>query len=172
MKNFVKWGIYIVALNVAVMLIGYFAGWTTTSLGRTVSWIATAASLVLLFMGIREKKMTDTEDFTFGRGWVEGTLISIVAAVIFALFFFLFTTFINPEMIDFAREEATKGMAAQNMPKEQLEQAKKFTEFFLSPTGFAISTLFMYTLGGMFISLIFSPIVKSMGGSSAPREMA
>lgn len=172
MKNFLKWGIYIVALNIVFMLVGYFAGWTTTPLGRTMGWVSMAASLVLLFMGIRERKMQDPADFTFGRGWVEGTLISLVAAVIFAIFFYLFTEFINPEMIDFARSEAAKNMAMQNMSKDQMETAQKFTNFFISPTGFAISTLFSYVIGGMIISLIFSPIVKGMGGNSAPAESA
>jgi len=168
MKNFVKWGIYIVALQVVFLLIGYFAGWTTEPMGKTMSWISQGLSLVLLFMGIREKKMQDPSDFTFGRGWVEGTLISLFAAVVFAIFFYIFTDMINPEMIDAVRAEANKNMGA--MPKEQLEQAKKMMDFFISPAGFAISTLFMYSIGGMIVSLIFTPIIRSMGGNSVQSE--
>jgi hypothetical protein len=166
MKNFLKWGIYITALNIVFMIVGYLAGWTTQPLGRTMGYVSMVASLVLLFMGIRERKMQAPSDYTFGRGWIEGTLISITAAVLFAIFFFIFTDMINPEMIDYARTEAARNMAAQNMPKEQVAQANKMMEFFLSPTGFAISTLFMYTIGGMIISLIFAPIVKSIGGNT------
>jgi len=173
MKNFLKWGIYIVALNALFMIIGYLAGWTTQPLGRTMGWVSMALSLVLLFMGIKEKKTENPGDFTFGRGWVEGFLISIVAAVLFAFFFYIFAAFINPEMVDYARSEGAKQMAAQNMPKEQVEQAKKFMDFFISPTGYAIGSLFMYSIGGMVVSLIFAPIIKSMGGggnTAAPVE--
>jgi len=171
MKNFLKWGIYITALNIVFMIVGYLAGWTTQPIGRTMGWIAALASLVLLFMGIREKKMQAPGDYTFGRGWVEGLLISLIAAVLFAIFFFIFTDVINPEMLDYARSEAYKNMTAQNVPKDQIEQAKKMMDFFISPTGFAIWTLVMYTLGGMVISLIFAPIIKSMGGgNSTPAE--
>jgi hypothetical protein len=170
MKNFLKWGIYITALNIIFMLVGYAAGWTTQPLGRVMGYISMAAGLVLLFMGIRERKMQDPADFTFGRGWVEGVLISLVAAVLFAAFFYIFTAFINPEMIDYAKSEGAKQMATGNMPKEQVEQAKKMMDFFISPTGYAIGTLLMYTIGGMIISLIFAPIVKSMGGNSTQAE--
>ena len=169
MKNFLKWGIYITALNIVFMIVGYLAGWTTTPLGRIMGWISMVASLVLLFLGMKEKKNEDPGDFTFGRGWVEGTLISLVAAVMFAIFFYIFTEFINPEMIEFSRNEAYKNM--QSMPKEQVEAAKGMMDFFISPTGFAISTLFMYTIGGMIISLIFAPIIRSIGGNR-PAEMA
>jgi cytochrome c biogenesis protein CcdA len=168
MKNFLKWGIYITALNIVFMLVGYFIGWTTTPLGRTMGYVSMAAGLILLFMGIRERKMQDPGDFTFGRGWVEGTLISLVAAVFFAIFFYLFAAFINPEMIDYARSEAAKNMAS--MPKEQVEQAKKMVDFMISPAGYAIGTVLMYTIGGMIMSLIFAPIIKGMGGNSASAE--
>ncbi|MFI5263714.1 MAG: DUF4199 domain-containing protein [Candidatus Kapaibacterium sp.] len=170
MKNFLKWGIYITALNIVFMIVGYIAGWTTQPLGRTMGYVSMLASLILLFMGIREKKMQAPADYTFGRGWVEGLLISLVAAVLFAVFFFIFTDMINPEMMDFSRAEAAKNMAAQNMSKEQADQAKKMLDFIISPAGFAITTLFTYTIGGMIISLIFAPIIKSMGGNSGQSE--
>lgn len=166
MKNFLKWGIYITALNIAFMILGYAAGWTTQPIGRIMGWVSMAASLVLLFLGMKERKDTDPGDFTFGRGWVEGTLISLVAAVLFAVFFYIFTAYINPEMIDNARTEAYKTMTA-----EQISQAKGMMDFFISPTGFAISTLFMYTIGGMIVSLIFAPIIRGMGGNRSTTEI-
>jgi hypothetical protein len=170
MKNFLKWGIFITALNIVFMIVGYAAGWTTQPMGRTMGWISMVASLALLFMGIREKKMQAPADYTFGKGWVEGLLISIVAAVLFAVFFFVFTSFINPEMIDYARSEAARQMASQNMPKEQVDAAKKAMDFMISPAGYAIFTLIGYPIGGALISLIFAPIVKSLGGNAAPAE--
>ncbi len=172
MKNFLKWGIFITAMNIVFMLIGYAAGISATSAGRTMGWVSTVIGLGMLFWGIREKKQLDPGDFTFGRGWVEGVLISLVAGVLVSLFLYIFAEFINPEMIDFARAEAAKGMALQKMSQEQMDTAKKFTDFFISPTGFAISTLFMYGIGGMIVSLIFSPIVKSMGGNTTQVENA
>ena len=172
MKNFLKWGIYITALQIIFKIVGYLVGWTVTPLGKTMDWVSMILSLGLLFMGIREKKMQDPTDFTFGRGWVEGTLISLVAAVLFAIFFFIFTDMINPEMIEYARAEAARNVAAQNIPKDQIEAAKKMMDIIFSPTGFAIGTLITYTISGMIISLIFSPIIKSMGGTPARTENA
>lgn len=172
MKNFLKWAFYIVGLQVVFMLIGYFAGWTTQPIGRSVGWISNILCLVLLFMGIREKKMENPADFTFGKGWIEGFLISVVASVLFAVFFYIFADMINPEMIDFARSEANKNMATGNMTKEQIEQTKKVMDFMISPTGFAIGTLVSYIFGGAIISLILAPIVKSTGNTTLPPSAA
>ncbi|MEI8133678.1 MAG: DUF4199 domain-containing protein [bacterium] len=170
MKNFLKWGLYITGLNVVMMLIGYAAGWTVTPTGRTVGLISMLLSLGILYMGIKERKSTDPAEFTFGKGFVEGLLISLVAGVIFAVFMYIYSEYINPEMLEYAKSEAYKSMAAQNMPKEQMEPARKMMEGFISPSFYAITTLFMYVIGGGLASLIISAIVKNVGGSAPPAE--
>ena len=170
MKNFLKWAIYITAVNIVFMLIGYFAGLSTTPAGRYMGWVSGIISLVMLFFGILEKKKQDPADFTFGRGWVEGVLISLIASVFVAIFFYIYADIINPEMMDYARSEAQKNINAGTMPKEQIEQARKMVDLFTSAPMLAVMTLIMYTIFGMIISLIFSPIIKSMGGGNNVRQ--
>jgi hypothetical protein len=172
MKNFLKWGIFIAAANIVLTLIAYFAGLADSHGGGIMSWIGSLVALGLLFWGILEKKKEDPGEFTFGRGWVEGVLISLIAGVIIAIFMYIYFDMINPEIIDTAHAEAIRNaMAQKEMTSDKMETAKKFIDFFISPTGFSISTLFMYGFGGMFFSLIFSPIAKSIGGNvSTPVE--
>lgn len=148
------------------MLVGYFAGLSTSPAGRYMGWVAGLISLVMLFFGILEKKKQDPADFTFGRGWVEGVLISLIASVFVAIFFYIYADIINPEMMEYARSEAQKRINAGTMPKEQIEQAKKMVDLFTSAPILAVMTLVMYTIFGMIMSLIFTPIVRSMGGNS------
>jgi uncharacterized membrane protein len=168
MKNFLKWGLYITAVNVVIMLIGYAAGTSTTPAGRYIGWASTIIGLGMLFMGVREKKNEDPSGFTFGRGWVEGVLISLVSGVLVAIFLYIFAAMINPEMLDFSRSEAMKSL--QTMPSEQREQARKMIDLFTSAPMVAIFTLLFYVIGGMIVSLIISPIVKSIGGNSSQAE--
>ncbi len=168
MKNFLKWGIYITAVNVVFLLIGYIAGTSTQPSGRYIGWISTVIGLGMLFWGIREKKNEDPSGFTFGRGWVEGFLISVVAGVLVAIVLYVFSEFINPEMMEYSRGEAMKNL--QSMPSEQRDQAKKMVELFTSAPMVAVFTLVFYVFGGMIVSLIFAPIVKSIGGNSAQSE--
>jgi hypothetical protein len=166
MKNFLKWGIFIAAANVVITLIEYFGGLSDVHGGGPMRWVAFVVSLGLLFWGILEKKKEDPGEFTFGKGWVEGVLISLIAGVILSIFMYIYFDMINPEMIDTIHAEALKNMAAQkDMTPEKIEAAKKFMDFMFSPTGFSLSTLFMYGIGGLFFPLIFSPIVKSIGGN-------
>ncbi|MEP7233704.1 MAG: DUF4199 domain-containing protein [Ignavibacteriota bacterium] len=168
MKNFVKWGIYITAVNVVFMLIGYVAGTSTQPAGRYMGWASMIIGLGMLFWGIREKKNEDPSSFTFGRGWVEGVLISIVAGVLVAIVLYIFAEYINPEMLDYSRGEALKNLST--MPSEQQEQAKKMIELFTSAPMISVMTLIFYVFGGMIVSLVLSPIVKSMGGNSGQSE--
>jgi cytochrome c biogenesis protein CcdA len=170
MKNFLKWGIFITAVNLVFLLIGYAAGTSTTPASRYRGWATTIIGLGMLFWGIREKKNEDPAGFTFGRGWVEGVLISLVAGVLVAILLYIFAEIINPEMMEYSRSEAMKSL--QTMPNEQRDQAKKMVELFTSAPMIAVFTLLSYAIGGMIVSLIFAPIVKSMGGNSPQVENA
>ena len=170
MKNFLKWGIFIAAANIVLSLIGYFSGLSTTPDAQYLNIVSMLASLTLLFLGVRERKMQSPSDFTFGRGWVEGTLISLIAAVIVAVWMFIFLDMIAPDLADYIHSEALKNFMKNPPPPENMEAARGMLDFFTSPQGLAISTIFMYTLGGMIISLIVSPIVKSIGGTPAQIE--
>lgn len=168
MKNFLKWGIYITAVNIVFLLIGYVAGTSTQPSGRYIGWASTIIGLGMLFWGVREKKNEDPAGFTFGRGWVEGVLISLVSGILVAIAIFIFADMINPEMLDYSRGEAMKGL--QNMPSEQRDQARKMIDLFTSAPMVAVFTLLFYVIGGMIVSLIISPIVKSLGGNTARTE--
>jgi hypothetical protein len=169
MKNFLKWGIYIAAANIVITLIDYFAGLSDAHGSSPLRWVAFVVVLGFLFWGIMEKKKEDPAEFTFGKGWVEGFLISLIGGVILSVFMYVYSDMINPEMIDTIRAQSIKDMMAQkDITPEKIDGAKKAINFMVSSTGFAISTLFMYAIGGMIFSLIFSPVVKSMGGNAAP----
>src|SRR5206468_1675418 len=101
MKNFLKWGIYIAAANIVLSLIGYFSGLSIKPEAQYINIVSMLISLALLFMGVREKKNESPSDFTFGRGWVEGFLISVVAAVIVAVWMFIFLDMIAPDLADY-----------------------------------------------------------------------
>jgi hypothetical protein len=168
MKNFLKWGIYAAVANIALQLIIYATGLSTQDTGRQLGWLGMAIGIAIMFFGIKEKKSEDPGGFTFGRGWVEGLLISLIAGVIVAVFTFIYLDMINPEMLDFARSQAEAGM--KTMPKENYDQAQKMMGWMFSPSSFAIMTLFTYAIGGAILSLIIAAVVKSIGGNSAPVE--
>ena len=172
MKIYLKWGVYLTAVSIVLMLIFYFAGLSADpSMGWT-KWVGWIITLVLLFMGVREVKMQDPANFTFGRGWVATFMICLFTGIFMAIWMYVYASFIDPEMIDMQMKVARMSMAQNpNITKEQLDQAMKMTGFFISPAGFAVTMIVFNLFFGAIVGLIISPVVKAVGGSGeAPAE--
>ena len=169
MANSLKWAVYISAVGIVVSIVMYLAGISVDPAFGWVRWIGTVIGLGLLFLGVREKKMADPSSFTFGTGWVATFMICLLAGVITAVWIFVYAGTIDPDMIDMTKR--TQEIAMQQtgkMTKDQIDQAMKMASFFISPTGFAITTLISYIFGGALLGLIISPIVKAVGNKPPP----
>ena len=176
MKGFVKWALFTLIVNALLAIVGYFmmdensmkAG--EGGLGQILYYVGMLVGLIFLFLGIREKKMSDPSEFTFGKGFTEGLLISVLSGLLIGIFSYAFYTFVAPEVIDVIRESSYAAMEKQGTSPEQIEQARGMMDFFISPMGFFITTLIMYTIGGLILSLIMSAIVNAMGPKSGGNE--
>ncbi|HET9135904.1 MAG TPA: DUF4199 domain-containing protein [Candidatus Kapabacteria bacterium] len=156
MKNSVKWGLYITIVTIIVNLIMYIAGISMDQSFAWMRWIAAVIGVVILFAGVEEKMMEDPSSFTFGKGWVTAFMICIVAAVFGAIWVFIYSTAIEPEMIEKTLATSRQQMLASgNMTADQVQQSMKWVGFFVSPTGFAITTIFTYGFVGIIIGLCF-----------------
>jgi hypothetical protein len=176
MKGFIKWALFIFLVNAVLMLVGYLTMDENSmkpgegGLGQALYYLGMVVGLVFLFLGIREKKMSDPSEFTFGKGFTEGLLISVLAGLFIGLFSYLFYTLVAPEVIDMIRESSYAAMEEQGTSAEQIEQARPMMDFFISPAGFFVTMLIMYTIGGLVLSLIMSAIVNAMGPKSGGNE--
>ncbi|MBS1904957.1 MAG: DUF4199 domain-containing protein [Bacteroidetes bacterium] len=166
MQLYLKWAVFVAAAGILIRLIMFFAGISIDPSMQWVQWIGTVIGLALVFLGVRERKMQDPSAFTFGTGWVTAFMICLLAGVISALWVFVDASFIETDMIDNARKMQEAAMIAQKMPADQMKQAKPMMDFFISPSGFAISTVFMYLIGGALVGLLIAPIVKAIGGNA------
>src|SRR6187455_2050185 len=97
MKNFLKWGLIIVIIGIVSGLIGFATAgefdYATGSRGivsQVMGWISMVAAIVCLFLGIKERRDNDPSDFTFGRGWTEGFLISAVSSVLSGIWTYIY----------------------------------------------------------------------------------
>lgn len=166
MQLYLKWAVFMSAVGIVIRLIMFAAGISVDPSFAWIQWIGMVVGLGLLFMGVREKKLEDPSSFTFGRGWVTTFMICIVTGVITAIWIFVDASYIETDMIDVARKTQETAMAAQKMTREQIDQAMKVMSFFMSPSGYAITTIITYIFGGAILGLIISPIVKAVGNNS------
>jgi hypothetical protein len=169
MKNFMKWALIIVIINVVLGIIGIIIGHEVNpvtgerdTMTSVLGWIGMIAGIACVFLGIKERSNISSDDFTFGKGWYEGFLISVVASGLIAVWTYIMFAFLIPDFIDVMKSVQLTEMSKQGMTQEQIDQAKPFMDFMMSPTGFAISVFFAYVVGGMILSLIISPIVNAM----------
>jgi len=175
MKGFIKWALFIFIINAIFAIVGYFTMDENSmagegGLGQILYYLGMLVALAFLFLGIREKKMSDPSEFTFGKGFTEGLLISVLAGLFIGIFSYVFYTYVAPEVIDFIRARSFAAMEEQGTSADQIEQARPMMEFFISPMGFFITMLIMYTIGGLILSLIMSAIVNAMGPKSGGNE--
>ncbi len=166
MQNSLKWGALSAGIGIVIGLIMFLAGISLNPDLAWVRWIGFIAALVILFLGVREKKMEDPASFTFGKGWSATLMISIVAGLISSVWMFVYAGYIEPEMIDMTLATQKAAMMQNNMSREQMEQAMKYSSMFISPGGVAVTTLIFYIIGGALLGLIISPIVKATGNKN------
>lgn len=170
MKNFLKWALIITVLSIVLDIISFFAigndiqAYQHSTMASVLMWAAIIAGLACLFLGVKQKKEMDPADFTFGRGWVEGFLISILSGLFIGIWTYVYFSFINPEVVDMFRQITFSEMA-KTQSGEAVTQTRPYVEFMISPAGFFLTKFMGYLLGGMIVSLIVSAIVNAMGGS-------
>jgi len=95
---------------------------------------------------------------SYGNSLLSGFLIGMFAALISAIFTFIYVKFIDPGIVNKWLEIAEQTMTEKNpnMPQEQIDTAMTITEKFMKP-GWMLITGF---IGQTFISFILSLIVS------------
>lgn len=163
MNTALMYGLYVTAANIVFNLIMYFTGaWKSESYG----WLG-FLTVVFLAIGIvfamRERKREEFDGYLrYAQGFSTGLTVSIVAGLLGAIFYYVYLNYINPEVVDFMREQMEKGMAEQQreMSSEQFEQAKDMGELFMTPSMQAIWTFVTTLVVGSIISLIAAAFLK------------
>lgn len=103
---------------------------------------------------------------TYGQAFSSCFMIGLFAAIIGAIYMFLFASYIHPgfqaEILDRAREE----MAAKpEMTEEMIEKAMTYTQKFTSPVMMTIFSLIIYIFWSAVFGLILGIFLKKTDNS-------
>ena len=130
------------------------------------SWVQTVVGIIIMvaaiYMGLKAFKKESGGYMSFGEGLKTGMAVTLIAAVIGAIWFYLFVTVIETGFQEQLLENSLDQMLEQNpnMPQEQIDTAMSITESMTQPwilTSFSIiGTLFF----GFITSLIVSAVTK------------
>ena len=97
---------------------------------------------------------------SYGQSFSVGFLIGLYAAILFAVFSFIYFSYINPESINAILEIAKENIYEQDIPEEQIEQRIKIVEILISPVGKPLIELIGNTICAVIFALIVSIFVK------------
>lgn len=121
--------------------------------------------LILLVTGVvlaqREYRQRHAGFMGYGQALGIGLLVSLVMGVLSALFFYGYTTFIDPGIIDQMMEKARTDAAAYGTSEEQLDEAMELVARYKTPALLAGASLLRFVLGGTVISLLSAAFTKN-----------
>lgn len=170
MSTTFTYALILTACQVVFTLVLYFLGFETDKIAhlQALSWLGLVYSVAVLWFGIKAvREEAPDKSLSFGRGVGVGTLISLYAGLMGGVYRFIHLKFINPSFIDYQMDLIRQKWVAANMQDAQMEQAEKFTRFFLGPVCQAVLNPIFAVIFGVIISLILAAILKRAAPASA-----
>jgi len=129
------------------------------------SAVARFATMVVLVVGIilamRHFKVQNGGFMSYGQGLGVGVTAASVVGVLSAAFTYVYTTFVDPELMTRMMDKARADMEAKGMPDAQIEQAMAFSAKFTTGPIMLIFVVLGYIIIGLLISLIAAAFVKN-----------
>lgn len=151
-----QYGILTAIALIALTLVIYFANLQSA---KWVSWIGYGILLAGLYIGTRAFRDEFNGGFiNYGKALGFGTLTIFFAALLSAVFVFVFYKFIAPDAMGPIRAAAEEQMLRvnPNMSDQEYDMAMRF----ISPGIIAVTSVFSYTFIGFVLSLITSAFLK------------
>lgn len=154
----IKFGM-LTSLGVIVLsLIFYLMGLTGNNL---VQWFVYIILIIGIVLGIKHHKNNDLDGFiSYGRALGCGTLISLNAGIIAAIYTYILFAFIDPDLVNTLLSQIEQQMYEQGNSEQEIEIGMRYTTMFMTPTMMAIMVIFMDTFIGFVSSLIIAAIFK------------
>ncbi|MDR2563963.1 MAG: DUF4199 domain-containing protein [Prevotellaceae bacterium] len=146
-------GVTLVALSVIFYVANYDGGFMLLA-----NIFATGATMVYFTIQYRDKKRDGF--ISYGRSLGFGTLMSLVASILNAIYFVVFVKLINPDYFDIQMDKAAQQMLEQGVNEAQIEAGMKMAKLFATPAFGAMSLILSGVFVGVIIALIVSIFIK------------
>jgi hypothetical protein len=154
------YGLITGAAMIVYSLILYIAG---LYMNKPLGYISFLLLIGGMVWGTLEYRKQSPGGFmTYGKAFSTGFMICLFAALLSAIYTFIFAEFINPnfsqEILDKAREEMMSG--GRQLTEEQIDQAMSWTQKFTTPVMIAIWGCISTVIISAIISLITAIFLK------------
>lgn len=151
-------GLLLALASILIMVIMYVSGIQKSLLINLISF---GINIAILVYAIKTYKRENFNFLSFSEGLKVGMATVAVASVITGVYMFIHFSYISPETIEVAREEAHRQIAENaGITQEQKEQSVKISDMFTSPFMFTTIGVIMSLFFGFIISLVATAILR------------
>ncbi|MGI4761764.1 MAG: DUF4199 domain-containing protein [Janthinobacterium lividum] len=127
-----------------------------------VARFATMAVLVVgIILAMRNFKVQNGGFMSYGQGLGVGVTVASIVGLLSTAFVYVYTTFVDPELMTRVMDRARADMEAKGMPDAQIDQAMAFSAKFTTGPVMLIFTLLGSIIIGLLISLLVAAFVKN-----------
>jgi len=128
------------------------------------TWVGIVSYAVMiggLYLSLKHARDQELDGYiSYSKGLGLGTLISLFAGILAAFYTYIFISFIDSGIVDFAMQEAYDNMLNQGMTEEEADQNMQIATQFMTPGMISVMGFFGYVFMGFIFSLVTSAIVK------------
>lgn len=127
-----------------------------------VRFLTMAVLVVGIILAMRNFKEQNAGFMNYGQGLSVGMTVSGVVGILSAIFVYVYTTFVDPDMMMRVMEKARADMEAKGtMSDAQIDQAMAMSSKFMTGPFMLLFTVLGTILIGLLISLIAAAFVKN-----------
>ena len=152
-----KYGLIIGLGMVAFQLSMYLSGNATN---ETLGYLVYVIIVAGMYFACREFKNNAGGVMSFGEGFKTNLFVTLIASVISTLFTYVYIKFISPEVLEQFREQVLFNFEKQHLPDDQVEQAMKMMDTFMSPEWIAGGNAVGVLLIGVVLGAVVAAISK------------
>jgi hypothetical protein len=150
-RTSIKWGVFLGAALVIGTQILTWAG-----LGLTNWFVLLTYFLVIVFMALNFKELKVQLDgvLTFPNVLISIVLIVLISRLIFQIYMFVYTNYVDPNWVNTVAEYWTEKMRADNLTPEQIDQQIDLFRKAYVPLNMFTSELIFLGLPQMFLGMV------------------
>ncbi|HQV00309.1 MAG: DUF4199 domain-containing protein [Bacteroidia bacterium] len=161
MKPYIKFGLLAGLFSIIWTLVMYVFELDKSSFSKALGWISIIASLAFIVLAVKESKSVAGGYINFGDAFKDGFLVMLISGIIGVGYFYLHVSFVDDGFVEHIVENTRLEMSKQqDLTEEQMEQAWKYTEMFLTPGVMAFFGLLAHLVTGTIGALIIAAIMR------------
>ncbi|MGM0651034.1 MAG: DUF4199 domain-containing protein [Bacteroidota bacterium] len=159
-KHALSWGFLTALIVMVLSLISYMTG---LGEARGMQWVQVFIVIAMVVVSqVFYRNENAGISISYGKAFGVGMLTGISAAIILAVYNYMFFAFIAPDMVDYMREQAEIAVMQQDIPGSAQQKALEVQEKFITPLMISVTGIFSLVFWVLIGTLISSAFTKGL----------